>query len=108
MVTGDLVAGVESLIAEAPADSQVVVFHSAVLAYVDPPHRAAFADLMRSRDDVVWVSNEGERVAEIGDQPRDLGIERAGGRFVLAVDGIATALTGPHGPSYESLQSARA
>ena len=106
LVTGDLVAGVESLIAEAPADSQVVVFHSAVLAYVDPPHRAAFADLMRSRDDVVWVSNEGERVLpEIGDQLRDLGIESSGGRFVLAVDGIATALTGPHGPSYESLQS---
>ncbi|QPS34399.1 Uncharacterized protein conserved in bacteria (DUF2332) [Brevibacterium casei] len=106
LVTGDLVAGVESLIAEAPADSQVVVFHSAVLAYVDPSDRAAFADLMRSRDDVVWVSNEGERVLpEIGDQLRDLGIERAGGRFVLAVDGIATALTGPHGQSYESLQS---
>lgn len=104
LVTGDLITSTASLIAEAPADSRVVVFHSAVLAYVDPQGREAFAEFMRSRDDVVWVSNEGERVLpDIGDQLRDHGIDGAGGRFVLAVDGIATALTGPHGQSFEAL-----
>lgn len=104
LVAGDLITSIASLIAEAPADSRVVVFHSAVLAYVDPQGREAFAEFMRSRDDVVWVSNEGERVLpDIGDQLRDHGIDGAGGRFVLAVDGIATALTGPHGQSFEAL-----
>lgn len=100
LVSGDLLATIEPLIAEAPSDTQVVVFHSAVLAYVSPDERRQFVELMQSRDDVVWISNEGSRVIpEIGAQ-----VEREpDGRFVLAVDGIATSLTGPHGQSYEGL-----
>ena len=100
LVPGDLLETVESLLAEAPADTQIVVFHSAVLAYVDPSEREKFAALMRMRDDIVWISNEGSGVLpDIGAE-----IEReTDGRFVLAVNGEAIALTGPHGQSFEGL-----
>ncbi len=100
LVPGDLLETVDSVLSEAPAQTQKVVFHSAVLAYVEPAERERFAVLMRSRDDVVWISNEGGGVLpEIGaqvDREKD-------GRFVLAVDGRVIALTGPHGQSFEGL-----
>lgn len=100
LVPGDLLETVEGLLAEAPAGTQKVVFHSAVLAYVEPAERESFATLMRSRDDVVWISNEGGGVLpDIGTQ---IGRE-TDGRFVLAVNGQAIALTGPHGQSFEGL-----
>ena len=103
LVRGDLLDTVESLLAEVPAGTQPVVFHSAVLAYVDAEVRACFASLMRSRDDVVWISNEGAGVLpDTPAQLETLGIE-ADGRFVLSVDGRAVALTGPHGQSYTGL-----
>jgi len=59
---GDLVDDLPALLAEVPQDAQLVVFHSAVLAYVDPERRQAFADVLAAaskRRDVVWISNEG-------------------------------------------------
>ncbi|MDN6605974.1 DUF2332 family protein, partial [Brevibacterium sp.] len=88
------------LLAEAPAGTQIEGFHSAVLAYVSPAEREQFAALMASRQDVLWISNEGSGVLpEIGGQVPG----EPEGRFVLAVDGEAIALTGPHGQSYEEL-----
>ncbi|WP_350270010.1 hypothetical protein AAFP32_16115 [Brevibacterium sp. CBA3109] len=62
--------------------------------------REQFAELMTSHQDVLWISNEGAGVLpEIGGQVSG----EPDGRFVLAVDGEAIALTGPHGQSYEVL-----
>jgi hypothetical protein len=103
LVRGDLLDTVESLLAEVPAGTQPIVFHSAVLAYVDAEARARFASLMQSRDDVVWISNEGAGVLpDTRAQLETLGIE-PDGRFVLSVDGRAVALTGPHGQSFTGL-----
>lgn len=103
LVRGDLLATIETLLAEVPAGNQPVVFHSAVLAYVDAEARARFASLMQSRDDVVWISNEGAGVLpDTRAQLETLGIE-PDGRFVLSVDGQAVALTGPHGQSFTGL-----
>jgi hypothetical protein len=103
LVRGDLLDTVESLLAEVPAGTQPVVFHSAVLAYVDAEVRTQFATLMQSRDDIVWISNEGAGVLpESRAQLETLGVE-ADGRFVLSVDGRAVALTGPHGQSFTGL-----
>lgn len=100
LVAGDLLEAIEPLIAEAPAGTQVVVFHSAVLAYVSPDERERFAELMTSRHDVLWISNEGGGVLpSIGGQVTGT----LDGRFVLGVNGEAIALTGPHGQSYEGL-----
>ena len=60
---GDLRNATRALIDDAPRDATKVVFHSAVLAYVDEPGRRAFGtamrDIVEERDDVVWLSNEG-------------------------------------------------
>ena len=103
LISGDLCDRIEPLIAEAPSDSQIVVFHSAVLAYLDAPRREEFAAIMRAHPEVVWLSNEGAGVLpETSAQLEARGVSLEG-RFVLSVNGIATALTGPHGQSYEEL-----
>ncbi len=100
LVRGDLLTGLEALVAEAASSGPVVVFHTAVIAYLEPPDRDRFHDLVsglvaggRCR----WVSNEGRGVlprvtATAGDAP-------ASGAFVLGVDGTARALTHGHGAS---------
>jgi hypothetical protein len=91
---GDLVDDLPGLIARAPGEARLVVFHSAVLAYVSPQRREAFQGVLAraSKDrEIVWISNE----AATGD----------GGQFSLTrttlVDGRATieplALVHPHG-----------
>lgn len=63
---GHLRDATRALIDEAPSDATKVVFHSAVLAYVDEPSRRAFCSSMRElvgeREDLVWLSNEGRSV----------------------------------------------
>lgn len=65
VTAGDLVDDLPALLAEAPLDAQLVVFHSAVLTYVSPDRRQAFAgrlaEASRQRD-VVWLSNEAHGV----------------------------------------------
>jgi hypothetical protein len=58
---GDLVDDLPAVLTEAPHDAQLVVFHSAVLSYVSPDRRHAFADILADvskRRDIVWLSNE--------------------------------------------------
>lgn len=58
---GDLVDDLPAVLATVPDDAQLVVFHSAVLTYVSPDRRQAFAALLAEaskRRDVVWLSNE--------------------------------------------------
>lgn len=58
---GDLVDDLPALLGEVPDDAQLVVFHSAVLTYVAPDRRQAFAEILAAasrRRDVVWLSNE--------------------------------------------------
>jgi hypothetical protein len=95
---GDLRTDVRGLAHQAPADATLVIFHSAVLAYVAPPDRAAFANAVRALD-AVWLSNEGPGVLPgVG---ADLRV-RAG--FVLVKDGTtAKALTDGHGTWLEWL-----
>ena len=84
IVTGDLRSDLDALVAEAPEDATVVVFHTAVLAYVAAPDRAAFADHMRTGIDAGrwhWVSNEGPGVFS---HTEHLSRDRAG--FVLSLD----------------------
>src|SRR5262249_61521050 len=58
---GDLVDDLPALLAEAPGDAQLVVFHSAVLSYVSRERRQAFADALAQaskRRDIIWLANE--------------------------------------------------
>jgi hypothetical protein len=92
MVSGDLLTGLPALAAEAPADATLVVFHTAVLAYVtDPDARAGFARTVRELN-AVWISNE-IRLAF----PIDPSLSGPRDGFLLSVNGEPTAWTDPHG-----------
>jgi hypothetical protein len=101
LVTGDLLEELPRLVDEAGERGRVVVFHSAVIAYLAEPDRRRFHALMTTlvgEDRCHWVSNEGRRVlpeiAATGpDLPGDLMT------FVLGVDGRAVAWTHGHGHS---------
>lgn len=100
LVKGDLVSETTALLDQAPADTLKVLFHSAVLAYLDPEDRQAFImDTIRPRDDVIWLSNEAPGVLpglDCDAQP-PAHIETAA-RFHLAIGGTRVlALTDPHG-----------
>lgn len=100
LVRGDLIETIPTLVAKAPLGARVVVFHSAVLVYLEPERRARFVELMRSLPEVTWVSNEGEHVLPIVAEQLKV---PANGRTVVAVNGRPRALAGPHGQSYEPL-----
>lgn len=99
---GDLLAGLPSLLEELTAaapDAVPIVFHSAVIAYLEDDARAEFADLMTGlvADGAChWVSNEGRHVLP---DVTASGPRPPGGRFVLGVDGQAVAHTHGHGRS---------
>ncbi len=58
---GDLLTDLPALAAQAPAGATLVIFQSAVLAYVEPGDRARFAATVRGLQ-AVWLSNEAPRV----------------------------------------------
>lgn len=88
----DLLEGLAPAAARAPSGATLVVYHTAVLAYVDDDKRRAFAEAVR-RLGAVWLSNEGARVL------RCIGIDGDdAGSFLLVRDGHdVLARTDPHG-----------
>ena len=102
IVAGDIVERIPSLVAEAPPGSHVVVFHSAVLAYLTPERRAMFVEMIESLPEVTWISNEGESVLPTVDAQV---AEPIAGMTVLAVNGRPMALVGPHGQRYRALDA---
>jgi hypothetical protein len=94
---GDLLEELARVAAQAPSGATLVVFHSAVLAYVDVPKRLAFADAIRDLD-AVWLSNEGAGVLP------DIVTAPGPPSFQLVRDGRELlARTDPHGTWLEWL-----
>ncbi|WP_141013988.1 DUF2332 domain-containing protein [Nocardioides sambongensis] len=99
LVVGDLLTELPALVERAASYGTVVVFHSAVIAYLPPDDRLRFDTMMR---DLVaagrchWISNEGKRVlpsvTATGPATPD-----QGQAFVLGVDGRMVARTHGHG-----------
>ncbi|SFT50020.1 DUF2332 domain-containing protein [Arthrobacter sp. ov118] len=109
LVTGDLNEQLIALADQAPADAALVVFHSAVMAYLDAGGRSRFrrtmADLAAERG-CHWLSNEGHTVLAQADGSTvvpEMDDARLRGRFLLLHDGEPAAITGPHGQSLEWL-----
>jgi len=103
LVRGDLLESLPALVDQAPPDATLVVFHSAVIAYLAHADRARFAAMMTDLVAVGrchWVSNEGPRVLP---DLTPAGVEVPFGRFVLAVDGRPVALTHGHGAELDWL-----
>lgn len=96
---GDLLTDLPALVEEVSAHGPVVVFHTAVVAYLEPDDRERFHDLMTglvTAGACRWVSNEGKQVLpRVTATGPDVPEERV--TFVLGVDGQARAWTHGHG-----------
>jgi hypothetical protein len=91
---GDLLTDVPALAQQAPREATLVIFHSAVLAYVAPARREEFGRTVRSLD-AVWISNEAPGVVA---GAASLAGPSPDGTFALTRDGGAPiALTDGHG-----------
>ncbi|MEY8039719.1 DUF2332 domain-containing protein [Saccharopolyspora cebuensis] len=89
---GDLVDDLARVAADAPSGATLVVYHSAVLAYVDAGTRRAFAAAVRDLG-AVWLSNEAPGVL-----PGTEATGRHEDPFLLVRDGREVlAATDPHG-----------
>jgi len=89
---GDLLTDLPGLAAQAPPEATLVVYHSAVLAYVGPAARQRFAATVRGLG-AVWLSNEAPGVV-----PGVTSEERDDGGFVVVRDGqTLLALADGHG-----------
>jgi len=101
VVRGDLLTDLERVASEAPSGATLVVFHTAVLAYVRAqPERNKFVDQVSALG-ATWISNE--EAAVFPQVTAQLDQEPPRNRFLLALDGKPVALTGPHGQSLEWL-----
>ncbi|MDQ6522073.1 DUF2332 domain-containing protein [Nocardioides sp. LHD-245] len=99
IVRGDLVAELPGMVEQASSYGTVVVFHSAVIAYLPPERRADFDALVRelvARGRCHWVSNEDKRVlpSVTATGPP---IPEEHPTFVLGIDGRMVAQTHGHG-----------
>ncbi len=89
-----------------------MVFHSAVMGYLDAADRDRFrgtmAGLARDRG-CHWLSNEGHTVilqADGSSVVPEMDEARLRGRFLLVHNGAPVAISGPHGQSLEWLPPA--
>jgi hypothetical protein len=97
VVRGDLLELVAPVVAQAPADATVVVFHAAVLVYLPHQDRRRFAELMAQLP-AVWISAEGPGVIP----PLEAHLDRArvpNGAVFLVGQGTQrlVGLADPHG-----------
>ena len=100
LVRGDLNEALPALVEQVPPDATLVVFHSAVLAYLSAEDRDRFVSLM-GVDPWTLGQQRGAAGAAPGDR-RPAGEAVPGpavgpAPFVLALDGRAVALTEGHG-----------
>ncbi|MDV7999728.1 DUF2332 domain-containing protein [Rhodococcus sp. IEGM 1408] len=96
VLAGDLVERLEESVAACPAGSTPVVFHTAVLGYLEPPARAEFVRRVTELD-CVWISVEGVTLLpDVAEQVPE-SIRRHKGIFVVAVNGRPLATAHGHG-----------
>jgi hypothetical protein len=86
---------------QAPPEATLVIFHTAVLAYIeDPDARHRFAATARSLARA-WISNEAPGV--FPDIARRLPERGPPGKFLLSLNGEPRAWTDPHGAAIDWL-----
>lgn len=94
LIRGDLVDDLMGLVARAPTDATLVVFHTSVLYQVPAARRTAFVELVRGQVPGRWISVEGPDVLPFAGLPPPPGPALLN---VLAVDGRPLAWTRGHG-----------
>lgn len=94
LVSGDLNDHVATLAARKPPGATLVVFHTAVLAYLDPAGRATFVDTVRNLD-AHWIANEVAGVFPVSAPPPPTDQLMP----LVTLDGDPVAYSAPHGQS---------
>lgn len=95
VVRGDLRTDLPRLAARAPAGATLVVFHSAVLAYLPAAERDRFPGQVSDLD-AVWIANEAPGVLPtVNDRPAAPDDVEPG--FLVSRNGEPIAWTDPHG-----------
>lgn len=95
IVSGDLNEQIEALVAKAPATATIVVFHTAVLAYLDEEAIRRFSATM-ARLPVRWLSSEAQKVVPaVIERMRRAPADST--EFVLARGAEPIAFAQPHG-----------
>lgn len=97
---GDLRTDLGRLVAQAPRQATLVVFHSAVLAYLASEDRDRVAEQL-SATDAVWISNEAPGVLPAGESPEPP--TDATSAFLVSRNGRPTAWADPHGSWFRRL-----
>jgi len=104
LVKGDLRTDLAALAREAPKDATLVIFHTAVLAYISPAaEREEFARSIGSLCDY-WIANEAPQV--FPDIARRASWEGPRGSFLLSVNGAPMAWADPHGAWLDWVEAA--
>ena len=104
LVKGDLRTDLAALAREAPKDATLVIFHTAVLAYISSAaEREEFARSVGLLCDF-WIANEMPQV--FSDIARRAGREGPRGSFLLAVNGAPMAWVDPHGAWLDTIGAA--
>ena len=98
VVRGDLLEQLPGLVDRAPAEATLVVFHSAVISYLDSAERHRFRDLVTSLP-CRWVSNEGTTVFPDLAAPVEATRPPGAGHFLLSLDGVPVGWAQGHGRS---------
>ena len=88
---GDMLTDLPSLVAQAPADATLVIYHTSALWYLPAEQREQFASTARGLG-ATWLASEPPGVVPGTDGPA-----RDGHTCVLARDGDVIALTESHG-----------
>ncbi len=101
MVRGDLVEELPALAASAPPQARLVIFHTAVIAYLDADARQRFVDTVTGLD-ATWISIEGQTVMPGIAERLDASALHSTDSIV-AVDGVPVAFAQPHGRALYSL-----
>ena len=109
LVRGDLLEELPALVDQASAYGTVVVFHSAVIAYLEPDRRLEFERLVRrlvAAGRCHWISNEARQVLPTVTATGPA-VPDTAHTFVLGVDGRAVAHTHGHGRTLSWFGSSR-
>ena len=110
ILAGDLIERIPEAVEQAKQaapDATPIVFHTAVLAYLEPNRREQFAALMAelaASHGVVWLSNEGIPIFPHIAEKLPAALRKHRGMFTIAVNGTPLATTHGHGEWVRSVE----
>jgi hypothetical protein len=95
VVKGDLRVDLPALVAQAPSRATLVIFHSAVMSYIESTYERHVLANAIAHLGAVWISNEAPAFSPHGHEQTKVFCPP--GQFLLVKDKLPIACTDPHG-----------